>query len=82
MFFSGAFGDSIWERETAVVPGLPIRTPYGKSLNEFRLRVGFAHVPVPTIGAMFPRSIVKLSQSEEMEGFSVGETTIVQFLDV
>lgn len=72
VFFSGALGDSVWDRTATIFPGMPIRTLFGKSLNEFRLRVGFAHIPVPTIGAMYPRSIIRISNSPEMEAYSVG----------
>jgi hypothetical protein len=69
---TGAWGDSIWARLADVPPGLPVRTRFGKSLTEYRLRVGFAHVPVPFIGGLFPRSIVAISQSAEMAAYSVG----------
>jgi len=72
VFFSGALGDSVWDRDATIFPGIPIRTLYGKSLNEFRLRVGFSHIPVPTIGAMFPRSILRITKSSEMQPYSVG----------
>lgn len=70
--FTGSFGDSIWSKESDVPPHLPCRIPYGKSLTEFRLRTGFAHVPVPVAGALLPYSIVRLSGSAEMKPFSMG----------
>jgi hypothetical protein len=72
IFLTGAWGDSIWPKFPTIRAGLPIRIRFGKSLTEFRLRVGFAHVPVPTIGALVPQSIADISKSPEMEPFSVG----------
>ena len=36
------------------------------------LRVGYFHLPLPSIGARFSAPIVKLSNSKETEGYSVG----------
>ncbi len=73
ILLTGVWGDSIWARNSTVAPGLPTRTPFGKSLTEFRLRVGFAHVPVPMIGAFYPPSIVSISNSPPMlQQYSVG----------
>ncbi|MEI7781406.1 MAG: hypothetical protein WCJ18_05705 [Planctomycetota bacterium] len=69
---TGSLGDSIWDRRATLPPGLPVRIIYGKSITEFRLRVGYAHVPVPAIGAFFPRSIARLSAAPEMRPYSVG----------
>jgi len=73
LFLTGSWGDSVWNRKSKVEPGLPMRARFEKSLSEYRLRVGFAHVPVPTIGAIYPKSIVAISQSYEMAPYSVGE---------
>lgn len=72
MLLTGSLGDSIWAKHCTLPPGLPVRVSYGKSMTEFRLRVGFAHVPVPTIGAFFPRSIARLSLSKEMRPYRIG----------
>ena len=72
IYFSGALGDSVWPKGADAPPHVPCRIPYGKSLTEFRLRVGFAHVPVPVIGAVFPSSIAAISDSREMQPYSVG----------
>ncbi|WP_425104127.1 hypothetical protein [Ancylobacter sp.] len=72
MLFTGAWGDSIWERQSNVPSGLPVRTLFGKSLGEFRLRVGFAHVPLPCIGAFYPHSIARLSRSRAMAPYATG----------
>lgn len=70
--FSGAWGDSIWNREADVPNGVPVRVKYGKSLGEFRLRVGFAHVPLPFAGGFHSASIKRLSKRPEMQPFTLG----------
>lgn len=72
MLFTGAWGDSIWERQSTVSSGLPVRTLFGKSLGEFRLRVGFAHIPLPCMGAFYPHSIARLSRSRAMAPYATG----------
>jgi hypothetical protein len=72
IYFTGSLGDSIWAKDSEIPPHLPCRVPYGKSLTEFRLRVGFAHVPVPVIGALFPSPIVAISSRSEMKPYSIG----------
>jgi hypothetical protein len=71
IFLTGAFGDSAWERNSTLPPGIPVRVVFGKSITEFRLRVGFAHVPVPFIGARLPWLLRNISQSEEMRPFAL-----------
>ena len=44
----------------------------GTSLGEFRLRVGFIHLPVPTIALMRGPEIVRIAHEAEMRPFSVG----------
>lgn len=70
-FLSGAMGDSVWRRNSKLEPGLPARVIYGKSITEFRLRAGFAWVPVPAIGARFPSCVKKITRSEEMQPWTL-----------
>lgn len=72
MMLDGKLGDGIWSKNSSIGPGMPTEIPYAKSLNEFRLRVGFAQIPVPTIGAQFPESIKKISLSKELAPWSIG----------
>jgi hypothetical protein len=44
----------------------------GASLQEFRLRVGFLHFPVPYIGMIHATAIMAIAQSPEMEAWSIG----------
>ncbi len=66
LVLSGALGDAIWRRASTTSPGLPVVSRYGKSFTEFRLRVGYAFVPVPALGARFPRSIQRITRDPEM----------------
>lgn len=73
IMLSGAMGDSAWRRPPRLAPGLPVGVRYGKSLTEFRLRVGFAFVPVPAIGARFPWPIRRITRSPEMAPYTLYE---------
>lgn len=72
MLFTGALGDSVWNKHDKMPDGIPVRIPYGKSLNEYRLRKGFSHIPVPTIGALYADYIFSLNFFDEMKKYSVG----------
>ncbi len=72
MLVTGTWGDSIWGLGSDVPSGLPVRVLFGKSLTEFRLRVGFAHLPLPFIGGRFAESAKGLSRQPEMRRYSVG----------
>jgi hypothetical protein len=72
ILLDGKLGDGIWDKNCMMQAGMPLGIPYSKSLNEFRVRVGFAHVPVPAIGADFPESIARLSRSKAMKKWSIG----------
>lgn len=74
MLTTGVWGDSIWARGKTVPSGLPVRVLFGKSLSEFRLRVGFAHVALPFIGGRYAEPARRLSLSREMKPYSVGGT--------
>jgi len=71
IFLNGSMGDSVWRRNSSLPPGLPVRVVYGKSISEFRLRVGFAFVPVPAFGARFPAPIKEITRSEEMAPYTL-----------
>ncbi len=69
---SGVYGDFIWEKDTAVLPGLPKRGIFGKSITEFRLDSGYFHIPTACLGARFSAPLQKICQSKEMEKYSIG----------
>lgn len=72
VFLTGGYGDAVWDKASTLRPGLPQSIMFAKSITEFRLRVGFAFVPVACFGARFPHSIKAISNSAEMEPFSIG----------
>jgi hypothetical protein len=72
IYLSGAFGDAAWGTNRRFLPGLPVRIPFAKSLTEFRLATGFAHVPVPAIGVRFAAPMARLSSDAGLAGYSVG----------
>jgi len=70
---TGFRGGRVWDRVTAVSgPHLGALDPSGTSLCEFRLRVGFAHVPVPIFGAANLDRLHEISNSGEMRPWVVG----------
>jgi hypothetical protein len=71
ILLTGALGDSVWDRDSTLPPGVPVRIKFGKSLTEFRLRVGFAHLPVPFIGVRFPAPMKTVSKSSEMRPYTL-----------
>jgi hypothetical protein len=71
LFFSGNWGDAIWARTPEPSSGLS-SGPWGSSLAEYRLRVGFAWVPVPYIGARFAPAVSALASSPEMLPYTLG----------
>lgn len=72
VMLSGAMGDSAWKRRSTLPPGLPVRVVYGKSFTEFRLRVGYAYVPVPALGARLPHVLRRITSSSEMAPWTLG----------
>lgn len=73
--FMGERGDKIWDKnwkdnnETMRVKGEIFA---GTSMIENRLRVGYILIPLPLFSALSWPSIHKISNSDEMKGFSVG----------
>lgn len=68
---TGLHGDTIWGRRA--IPNSVIRvTAAGMcSMTEFRLRVGFVHLPLPLLCARRHPSIHRISNSPEMKKWSV-----------
>lgn len=71
IFLSGTYGDTTWAREPSPTSGLSCG-PWGASLGEYRLRIGFAWVPVPIIGARFAPDLVRVGASEDMRPYTLG----------
>lgn len=72
VFMTGSSGDTVWAKGSSPEPGLPKRIIYLGSISEYRLRVGFFHLPVPVLGARFQAPIEKITNSAEMNVYSVG----------
>jgi len=75
---TGFFGDTLWGKKR--IPPWNygrnanlVRADYGGgSFTEFRLRVGFIHVPFAMIGMTHDLSIWNITHSEEMQPWSLG----------
>lgn len=73
MLLTGFHGGKVWDRNCKVVSQSIVRgDPSGNSLTEFRLRVGFIHVPVPFIGCERHPSLYRIANSEQMSRWQVG----------
>ncbi len=71
MLFTGGYGDLYWERNQWTLPGFRLAKSFEKSITEYRLEKGFAVVPVPSFGALFPETIFALSHAREMKSWRV-----------
>jgi hypothetical protein len=76
LFLTAFSGGSFWSVDPAKVHA-DLAAPdlsgmAGATLGEFRLRVGFQHFPVPTVGWQHARAILAISRGGEMRPWSVG----------
>jgi hypothetical protein len=72
LLFTGFHGDKIWDRNCKeVTPDIKRGDPSGHNLNDFRLRVGWIHLPVPFLGCTSHPSINRISISKDMEPWSL-----------
>ena len=72
MLVSAFFGDGMWWMNRPPRPTLWRSDQSGSSLAEWRLRVGFVHVPLPCFGAEQSRVTQQISRSEEMRPWVTG----------
>jgi hypothetical protein len=72
LLLTGTWGDGIWGIHTRARSDMRVFYPFEKGITEFRLRVGFAFVPVPCIHGLAYDSVAAISRSREMAHFSVG----------
>jgi hypothetical protein len=72
LLLTGYHGDKVWERTVPPTAVLKRGDPSGASLTDFRLRVGFLHLPVPFVGALKHAEIHAISNAPEMAPYSVG----------
>jgi hypothetical protein len=75
LLITGFHGDKVWDKNGDSSPLLKREgNPSGTSLTEFRLSESFIHLPVPFIGAIRHPEIKEISNSAEMERYSIGGT--------
>lgn len=72
MLVSGFFGDGMWWMNRPPRPILWRSDQSGSSLGEYRLRVGFIHVPLPCFGGEQYRVTQQMSRSREMRPWVMG----------
>ena len=68
---TGHPGES-WKAEARETSPMSRATPVGSSLSEFRLRVGFVHLPVVALGWSRCPQLIRIARSAEMAAWSVG----------
>jgi hypothetical protein len=76
VLFTGFHGDKVWQYDNnkaakTIVSG----DASGSSLGEFRLRVGFIHLPIPFIGCLQHPSINEIGMSENMDDWYLRRDT-------
>jgi hypothetical protein len=73
VLYTGYLGDAVWNRVSGRVnTELLMLYPGGSSLGEFRLRVGFIHFPLPTVGYIRHPSIYAISNSAALAPWALG----------
>jgi hypothetical protein len=73
LFFTGYLGDAVWNKNPPRTnQELLMLYPGGSSFGEFRLRVGFIHFPLPTVGYIHHPSVHAISNLPEMQPWSIG----------
>jgi hypothetical protein len=72
MLVSAFFGDGMWWMNRPPRPSLWRSDQSGSSLGEWRLRLGFVHVPLPFLGAQHYRITQSISRSPEMRPWVLG----------
>jgi hypothetical protein len=70
---TGFHGDKVWDPHNRHIgPDIRRGDASGSSLGEFRLRLGFIHVPVPFIGCENHSDISVIGRSAELDPWRVG----------
>jgi hypothetical protein len=72
MLVSAFFGDGMWWMNRPPRPQWWRSDQSGSSLGEWRLRVGFVHVPLPCLGAERYRDTQRISRATEMRPWALG----------
>jgi hypothetical protein len=75
LLFTGFHGDKVWDRNPVIVgPNIVRGDSSGSGITEFRLRVGFIHLPVPFIGCTNHAMIHRISNSPEMARWTLNNS--------
>ena len=69
---TGYTGDKMWDRVHQPTTNLSFGGNSGASLAEFRLRVGFLHLPVPFVAGRRHPDLFRISQDPEMSPWTIG----------
>jgi hypothetical protein len=75
MLYTGFLGDVVWDCNSEhqdLSRDYVYKDPSGASFNEFRLRVGFIHVPVPLLTFARHPELHRISHSDAMAAWRVG----------
>lgn len=75
VFFTGFRGDTIWgleEQDPKDSARFKTKDPSGASLGEFRLRLGFIHLPLPALCMPYHEQVLRISKSPEMAPWRLG----------
>ena len=74
LLVSGFFGAVWWMHRPQSRPQLFRTDQSGSSLGEWRLRVGFIHVPLPCFGGEYYKELVRISRAPEMRPWVLGRS--------
>jgi hypothetical protein len=72
LLVSGVKGDTMWDRNVKNADGTWSWDPGGATLQEFRLRVGFVHLPPAFYGWRHHDDLIKISRSPDLSPWSLG----------
>ncbi len=75
LLFTGFLGDTVWAthaQDPALSREYRLRFPNGGSMQEFRLRVAFVHLPVPLLTFTRHADLERISRSDEMAPWRLG----------
>jgi hypothetical protein len=72
LLVSGVKGDVMWDRNVESADGTWSWDPGGATLQEFRLRAGFVHLPPAFFGWRHHDDLIKISRSAELAPWSLG----------
>ena len=73
IFVTGFTGDNVWSMRKLPDRFMSRGDASGSMLEEFRIRVGFVHLPIPFIGAMRHPELREISLSKEMRPWALNQ---------